>query len=361
MNKKSTYTSALVLFVSLQTGDAQEPIDYDPWGKGVVTEEEAKQIDLKHHASIKLTLKVIDEDGTPIEGADCDVGLGSRLHMDRRNNFTGKSDQKGMFEVEGRCRGDLWIKLSKPGYYASTPSFPFAPNENLDFELVKKRGFLPWNPVIVTTLKKIGKPIPMIVRWPNDMARVDFPDDTKGMQLRWDILKADWLPPHGKGEHGDLLFSYDQEQGGVNAGNDGPQFYWRELDLKFANEHDGFVAIEELHGGESMLKFPRMAPEEGYTVKKMRIKTEYIEPRISYSGNKSNHGYLMRFRTEVDDDGRVIRALYGKVVEPIRPGRTFNFTSYINPNWNDRNLEYDQTTNLAPELPELYRGTNWPP
>lgn len=361
MNINTPYASALIFLISYHAGNAQEPIDYDPWGKGIVIEEEAKEVDLKHHAPIKLTLKVVDENGAPVVGADCDVGLGSRLHMDGRNSFKGKSDQQGMFEVEGRCRGDLWIEVTKPGYYPSAPSFPFSPKENLDFDLVKKRGFLPWNPVIVTTLKKVGKPIPMIVRWARDMAKVDFPDDTKGQQLRWDILKADWLPPHGKGEHGDLIMSYNEDKGGVNIGNDGPQFYWHELYLKFATEHDGFFAIEELHGADSMLKFPRLAPEEGYTVKEMTIKTEFIEPRISYSGNKSKYGYLLRFRTEVDDDGKIVRALYGKVVEPIRPGRTFNLNSYINPEWNDRNLEYDQTSNLAPELPERYKGVTWPP
>jgi hypothetical protein len=361
MNVKTISYSTLILIVSLPIGNTQEPIDYDPWGKGIVTEEEAIVIDQKHHAPIKLTLKVIGEDGTPVVDAECDVALGSRLHMDGRNSFTGKSDNNGMFEVEGRCRGDLWIEVTKPGYYPSTPSFPFTPKENLDFDLVKKRGFLPWNPLIVTTLKKVGKPIPMIVRWPNEMAKVSFPDDTKGQQISWDILKADWLPPHGEGEHGDLILSYNEDKGGVNIGNDGPQFYWHELNLRFANEHDGFLAIEELHGADSILKFPRIAPVEGYTVKEMTIRTEFIEPRISYSGNKSKYGYLMRFRTEVDDDGKVGRALYGKVTKPIQPGRSFNFHSYINPNWNDRNLEYDQTNNLAPELPERYKGVTWPP
>jgi len=36
----------------------------------------------------------------------------------------------------------------------------------------------------------------------------------------------------------------------------------------------------------------------------------------------------------------------------------FRFNMYLNPTPNDRNLEYDQRTNLAPEAD---RGLTWPP
>lgn len=361
MNTNTTCLSSLVFLIFFHAVNAQEPIDYNPWGKGIVTEEEANIIEKTHHFPITVEVTVVDESGIPLKGARCNVGIDSRLHMDGFNTFIGKTDENGKFTVNARGAGASEILVEMDGYYPSRPRFNIVSGKNNNIERIQKFGLEPCKGTASAMLKKVGKPIPMIVRWPNEMAQVDFPDHTKGEELRWDILKAEWLPPHGKGENGDLILSFNEDKGGVNIGNDGPQFYWHELNLKFANEHDGFFPIEELHGADSMLKFPRIAPEEGYAVKEMTIRTEFIEPRISYSGNKSKYGYLMRFRTEVDDDGKVVRGLYGKVTKPIEPGRSFNFHSYINPNWNDRNLEYDQTTNLAPELPERYKGVTWPP
>jgi hypothetical protein len=57
----------------------------------------------------------------------------------------------------------------------------------------------------------------------------------------------------------------------------------------------------------------------------------------------------------LDEGGKVKSALYGKVMGPILCGAQgyVQFTYYLNPNPNDRNMEFDPTKNLFKNLPMM--------
>jgi hypothetical protein len=65
---------------------------------------------------------------------------------------------------------------------------------------------------------------------------------------------------------------------------------------------------------------------------------------------------FFRVRAEVDEDGKIKEALYGKLVGPIECGLygtktgKLRLTYYLNPDVNDRNLEFDPTQNLFKNL-----------
>ena len=72
--------------------------------------------------------------------------------------------------------------------------------------------------------------------------------------------------------------------------------------------------------------------------------------------------YVFRIRTEVDEDGNIVEAMYGKVYGEIRGGFSWGgpsvgFTYYLNPT-GTRNLEYDPPKNLFLQKDD---GTFWRP
>ena len=149
--------------------------------------------------------------------------------------------------------------------------------------------------------------------------------------------------------------------------------------IRFSNADDGLIPVDTLTGTESLHIYPRTAPENGYDVKTITLTDPILESRVR-AKHKQPLGYLFRIRTVRDkESGRILSANYGKIVAPEEgtanvnpfelisymaknrridstPG--FRFSSYLNPTPNDRNLEYDQHNNLAPEV--MKGGTYFP-
>jgi len=61
---------------------------------------------------------------------------------------------------------------------------------------------------------------------------------------------------------------------------------------------------------------------------------------------------ILRTRTRLDKEGRLVGAYYGKIYGPLRFGFSFDapgemkILHYLNPNENDPNLEADTSRNL---------------
>jgi hypothetical protein len=310
---------------------------------------------------LRITARIVDESGKPIEGATVDVGIGNLRYKDQLNNIVGKSDSDGKFTAESLAvAAYVQFVVSKDGYYISRMLFEGMEN---DPEKVRPVGrFEPWNPTVNIVLKKIGKPIPMLVRMDD---RVDMPD--VGRTFQFDLMAWDWLPPHGKGTVADLLIQVDEQK-------EGNEVQSSSIKLRFNNKHDGMIPIMELHGVESVLKSPRTAPEAGYDMREF-VRAHQKGDIFTYEElEKIPKGYFLRIRTKVNKAGEVVSAYYGKIVQtnltrggfpPIayNPNgwhkAAFRFDScYINPTPNDRNLEYDQRNNLAPGIEPGYQ---WPP
>lgn len=143
-----------------------------------------------------------------------------------------------------------------------------------------------------------------------------------------------------------------------------------------ANNRD----IYELHGAESELKYPREAPTDGYRNTPIRLGMNVKDgiderPRAG----EHPHGYIMGLRTVASDSGEIESAIYVRVVHrdirrindkrrlhnpiTIEASPRFqreldavafiNIPHYLNPEINDRRLEFDRKNNLADDvLPE---------
>ena len=71
---------------------------------------------------------------------------------------------------------------------------------------------------------------------------------------------------------------------------------------------------------------------------------------------REDRNYFVRVRTVLDQQGKIVSALYGKIDGDIRfsPIRSktcsLMFTYYLNPTPNDRNMEFDPKRNLLTGL-----------
>lgn len=315
---------------------------------------------------LRVTVCIVDEDGQPVEGASVDIGVPNfTRYKDGLNNFVGRTKADGTFTVESLASGSTMpIVVTKEGYYISRVFYEGMEN---DPEKARKVGrFEPWNPTVDIVLKKIGKPIPMLVRLGNSCEKL-LPD--VGSAFPFDLMSWDWLPPHGKGKVADLLIQVDERK-------EGDEVLSSSFELRFANEHDGMIPIMELHGVESVLKSPRTAPDSGYDMSEFRRENQKGNISTYEDLEKLPKGYFFRIRTQVNAAGEIVSAYYGKIIRmDLRRGglpsvgynrsggwrgkAAFMFNScYINPTPNDRNLEYDQRNNLAPEVEP---GGTWPP
>jgi hypothetical protein len=95
----------------------------------------------------------------------------------------------------------------------------------------------------------------------------------------------------------------------------------------------------------SMLRSPFIAPESGLlsSHKVIRSRRPGGPEKSNYDPEK--HAYFFRIRTVVDSAGQIVSANYGKIY-----GDFMNFTYYVNPTPNDRNIEFDPKQNLFTNL-----------
>ena len=68
-------------FILVTLSFSQEPFDVK------APKEEIDKAYQEMHYPIKVTFKIVDEEGIAVEGADMNVGIDSRLHQDGFNNY----------------------------------------------------------------------------------------------------------------------------------------------------------------------------------------------------------------------------------------------------------------------------------
>jgi len=278
--------------------------------------------------SLEVKVKVIDQNGLSVEGANVQVGF-------QPLGFGGSSEEgvtnkDGIYVVTGESNLQYWVLVTKDGYYES----------RLDQQEVKEQ-VAPGEWKIVDqdatlTLREMKNPVPMYAK---AITALNIPK--KGEDIGFDLEKGDWVAPHGNGETVDLLVFAD---GIYNSSKDNDS----RLRLTFPNSNDGFI-IEDIVVEESDFISPYIAPLSGYQIefkgRKATVKSETGRP---YRVNElQNHDVILfRIRTILDDNGEVQEARYGKIYNGFKLGGAasekywISFNYYLNPEVNDRNLEY---------------------
>jgi hypothetical protein len=240
-----------------------------------------------------------------------------------RSELTAKSDGTFQTTYPIRDKGYTSVTAMCKTHYTNHLTFP------------KEASNKPY--ILELLLKPKINPIPLI------MKRYHYSDDVilsyKGGEAgrrAFDCLKADWLPPHGKGEQADILFTLEKctiksEQCVC-------------LSVTFTNPNDGVMLVKD---GYASAMFIREAPQELHLIQAL----SFLKP-LTYDGYVEDfpekHNYVFRVRTSLTPSGEIASAYYGKLYDafgwytsnvPDQLGIMFVY--FLNPTPNDRNLEDD--------------------
>ena len=270
-------------------------------------------------------VKVADEDGSPFVGANVSISYDvppAGPDQPRYAEVKGITDANGMFSASHTDSSlGLAITVEKSGYYATHTGHQFYYDE-------KNR-----HPNFTLQLKKIGKPIAMYAKHLN--THVPALDNPVG----FDFMAGDWVAPYGKGANTDILFS-----GHFDKHADGESDFT--LTVSFPKVGDGIqeFTLPDAEKG-SGLRSPHEAPLDGY--QSQWVQTDNRKPGKPVETNRDqNRNYFFRVRTALDSNGNVQSAIYGKIY-----GDFMEFSYYLNPTPNSRNMEFDPSQNLVTNLP----------
>jgi hypothetical protein len=274
----------------------------------------------------KVTLKVMNEAGSPVMGAKVGVNYYTNRTL---ASMSGPTDADGFFTVSHLSYGgEIGFVIEKSGYYATkgshTLGFSYDPGK--------------WSLSQTVVLKKIGKPVAMYAKSVNlGMPAFDKP-------IGYDLEVGDWVGPFGKGVNRDILFT-GHFNDKINKESD------YTLTVTFPNPTDGLqeftTTIFAQEGPYSELRSSHEAPLDGY-------QSEWVQANSQTSGKMvgrtrdAHHNYYIRVRTKIDDRGNIVSAHYGKIY-----GDFMQFKHYLNPTINDRNVEFDPKQNLLQGLKQL--------
>ena len=248
----------------------------------------------------KITLKVVDGQGTPMEG----VSAGATFETQRTSGFgidyqskEGLTDSNGVFIVENEILYDVAFVVEKEGYYRSKGRYTFR-----KFTLGHAQ---PWNPTVELVMRKIENPVPMYER---NTKMFDLNIPVTGKEVGFDLMKYDWLPPHGSGVIADFIFKLEKRYTNIKD-------FDAQLTITFSNKFDGIQLHKDDRKNTSAFKLPRYAPEKGYK-NKLLLKSRRTPGKSKVNDAHDDNNYFSRVRSEVED-GKLVRAMYGKITGPI--------------------------------------------
>ncbi|MGD9873002.1 MAG: hypothetical protein AB7T27_01910 [Kiritimatiellia bacterium] len=295
----------------------------------------------QHAVPTKATFVVRDDAGQAVTAVAIDGGFGDVSQSGARDRFNGLTDTNGMFAATGNAILDVGARFKKDGYYQSIKSVPV--------DRARRESGLRWDVEIPVLLKRIRNPIPMYFNRVDNFSFDHFERVGKyclGRTSSYDFVTGAFLPPSGTGSRADVQFTWSMKIYATNRIGRALEYDSRSK-IEMTNVMDGICKgkPDGVIGGEgSSCISAYEAPADGYT----NAITLYrnVRGRNAESNDDQHQLYYFRIRTQTNEMGQVTNALYGKIYGQING----NFTYYLNPTPNDRNVEFDPSNNLFKNL-----------
>lgn len=278
----------------------------------------------------KYTLKVLDESGMPIQGANASISFmqpKSTGWGGETNFVSGDTDITGIYTGQGETEQYGVYGAGAKGFYDTSLKYNGLKSVS---GVIGFRRWQPWNPTLEVVLKKIKNPIAMYVY---DTDWIELPK--KGGFIGYDLIKQDWLIPHGKGITADFSLRIISD---MRADFD----YDIDFEIAFSSELDGIQPFDTKSNDGSELKSDHLAPETNYN---NNYRNKFYRKPNTLVIDPIKEGRNYYFRTRCDDD--LESCLYGKIYGDIDfSSESVRFTYYLNPTPGDRNVEFDTKKNL---------------
>lgn len=272
-------------------------------------------------STVRLT--IVDDEGQPIKQANVWMLF---KYPDKDLSYNGFTNTKGQvrdtnFEVFG-----IHYSVKKQGYYSNNGHLPSGSQD------------------AVIILRKKKNPIPMYAK---NYPKLDGPLEQNAW-IGYDFFAADWLPPYGEGTTNDVEYR-------VNFTRKDMWEFQSEREIRFPNPHDGFAPFRRVSVVSDFVS-DYYAPETGYQNEWFFHNSRNGVGTPIETNLDDFQYYYFRIRTQLDENGEVTSAYYGKIYGEVGSFSS-NTGTYLNPNENDRNVEFDPRQNLFTGLTQKERAT----
>jgi hypothetical protein len=318
----------------------------------IATHAQTPQQNPKYPA--RLTVAVVTDEGEPVEGATVGASTfdhwvpGEGFGKDVNVTTTARTNKDGIATLEMESMdGRFGIGVrEQEGFYRDRGIWDYRLKE------IKDGKWQPWNPSIEIVFKPIQRPVPMFAKKIGEAPNVlEIP--VVGKPIGFDLMKGDFVRPHGAGAISDLVFTLTEDIPFQSV----EKPFAATLNVSFSNPLDGIQSVVAPLNQGSELRLPRNAPEEGYESTLIKQIGRPAEDKPIDAGMSEDQNYFVRVRTTVDEDGKITSAHYGKIVGDLRfwGNRRLRFVYCLNPTSLDRNMEFDPKRSLFPNLPSSQR------
>lgn len=286
------------------------------------------------HRLIEIEFTVVNDDGETVEGAR--IGLTSdylRAGERKLDRFEVFSDAEGRASFRERTGADLFIGVTKDGYYPSPLGSIGRGGYRINTSTTD-----PIRLDLEILLREIRNPIPMVG------IRATYPFPVEDEWVGFDLEVGDWVAPWGGGRTEDFSAM-------VTRKITGPRHFSSSLKISFPDEKSGIAGPVELIE-ESRFLTPRKAFETGYR-STFEINRNLTKDGYQWDTQKKPEAYVLRTRVKRDQNDNMIEAHHTVLLEDIRligqlaDRPALGLRYWFNPNTNDRNLEFDSSQNLA--------------
>ena len=293
-------------------------------------------------ASVRM--RVTDDVGSPVRNVAVDGCFLDDSQSGASDSFEGMTDLKGEFLAKGRTMLGVYSKFVRADYYPTKNKSWIDGKQRVDGTIVERPKS--WDIAVPVLLKRIKRQIPMFAKRFENPYIGQWENVGKyrlGCTSGYDIVKGSFLPPHGTGESADvefrwkmIIYSFDDGKFAVD--------YDSLCDIHVANCVDGILrgvpdGSENGQTGSAFIS-DYEAPEAGYT-NTISFYRNVRGSKVETNDDK-HYLYYFRIRTQTNERGQVTNAYYGKIYGQLNG----NFTYYLNPTPNDRNVEHDPKKNL---------------
>ncbi len=323
-------------------------------------------------------LAIDSENGLPIPGIKIE---GSFLNLPKGWNESAKDNdvdaitkQNGVAKLSGNTEKGIggYRIYNNPGYY----NMEWTQIKFSEQSMFRLGRWLPTDIVSTARLDRIINPVPLYVKTARKKYREsDIRNYTvwkkhqglsatnnvpviKDISFSFDMIKGEWLPPHGNGEYEDIRFTFNETVLGwiKGRGYDGTYMTKKyRVDVVVAMPGEGNGVVEMPSNKEAGIKI-RTVRHNGYINTFSRWKGWFGGGDGIKTDCDKNRNYAFRIRTKYDASGNVESAYYGKIYGDfnIKDVEGVEFLYYLNPTPNDRNLEWDMKNNLCPTQERIH-------
>lgn len=280
----------------------------------------------QHGAEAKECLTVRDQDGLPVADVHISGGLQTGGGANDCIPIDGWTDKEGKYVIKGKCTNRIACRMTKDGYYPTTI-------ELADYGYTHSLSNGLWHPYgekRIATLKAIKKPGTLIV-FPRELRETEVP--AQGKWLGFDLELHDWTTPFGAGIHDDILIRINSEMSGGG--------FRHEMQLSFTNNPYAGACVREKDLYSEFKTAYAADPEVEYNPN-LTFYMAYLPGKGKTSSVVDDSSYLVvRTRTDVDKEGKLISAHYGIIAGPLLfdDGKIVFSDGCFNPTPNDVNLE----------------------